>query len=79
MDNEKMIPVSKVLAIARGLRKEIAALKAQIFLDQDQIRVLNKASQDWLDGEPARLTYLEELEKRIADLESQSESSQSQT
>jgi hypothetical protein len=48
----------------------------EISLLKDLIAVLKKGSQDWLDGEPQRLTVLDDLRLRISRLESQPQSMQ---
>lgn len=74
--NDKMIPLSQLLDFAKTLTGRIDELEEKLSLAQDLIAGLNKASQDWLDGEPRRLTELADLKSDISRLESQIRSSQ---
>jgi uncharacterized coiled-coil protein SlyX len=49
-----------------ALIERIHDLERQISLAQDLIAVLNKASQDWLEGEQGRLAELDDLKSQIS-------------
>jgi len=57
-----------------ALIERIHDLEREISLAQDLIAVLNKASQDWLDGEQGRLTELDDLKSQISQRDAQIQS-----
>ena len=78
-DETGMVPISKLLDVAKTFKGKIDDLERQILLDQDLIAVLNKASKDWLDAEPQRLAELDDLRSQISLLESQIQSSRDES
>jgi len=57
----------KVLeSVVSKLRSRNEFLESRRRLDRDRIAVLEKAGQDWLDGEPQRLTELDDLTSKIS-------------